>query len=128
MVSCCWSMQDGSTIFFESLIHLSLHKNGSSFSLFGHNTHCVKSIRIRSFSGPRFSAFRLNTEIYSVNLRIHSKCGKMQTRKTSNTDTFYALILPYFLLKTWFDIGRKVIFLQKICAPDFTNLAGKFVL
>ena len=28
--------------------------------------HCVKSSRIRSYSGPQFSAFGLNTERYSV--------------------------------------------------------------
>ena len=28
--------------------------------------HCVKSVRIRSFSGPHFPAFGLNTERYSV--------------------------------------------------------------
>ena len=38
-----------------------------------------------------FSAFRLNTERYGVSLRIQSKCGKMQTRITPNTDTFYAM-------------------------------------
>ena len=27
-----------------------------------YNEHCVKSIRIRSYSGPHFSAFRLNME------------------------------------------------------------------
>ena len=26
------------------------------------------------FSGPHFPSFRLNTDIYSLNLRIHSKC------------------------------------------------------
>ena len=36
----------------------------------------MKSIRIRSFSGPYFPAFDLNTEIYSV----------------SNTDTFHIVI------------------------------------
>ena len=33
------------------------------------------------FSGPYFPAFDLNTEIYSVNLRIQSECGKIWTRK-----------------------------------------------
>ena len=28
--------------------------------------HCVQSVRIRSFSGPYFSAFELNPEIYGV--------------------------------------------------------------
>ena len=32
--------------------------------------HCVKSVSIRSFSGPHFSEFGLNKEIYRV------KCGK----------------------------------------------------
>ena len=35
------------------------------------------------FSGLYFPVFRLNTEIYSVNLRIQSKCRKIRTRKNS---------------------------------------------
>ena len=54
---------------------------------------CVKSIRIRSYSGPYFPAFGLNTHRYGVSLRIQSECGKMRTRITSNTDSFYALLL-----------------------------------
>ena len=34
------------------------------------------------FSGSYFPAFGLNMEIYSVNLRIQSKCGKIRTKKT----------------------------------------------
>ena len=34
------------------------------------NTHYVKSVRIRSYTGPHFPAFGLNTERYSVSLRI----------------------------------------------------------
>ena len=34
--------------------------------------HCVKSIRIRSYSGPYFPSLGLNTEIYSVPLRIRT--------------------------------------------------------
>ena len=33
------------------------------------------------FSGLFFAAFGLNTEIYSVNLRVHYNFGKIQTRK-----------------------------------------------
>ena len=51
--------------------------------------HCVKSVHIRSFSDPYFSAFGLKTEIYSVNLRIQSECKKIRTRKIQNTDNFY---------------------------------------
>ena len=32
------------------------------------NNHCVKSARIRSFPGPYFSAFGVNTERYYVSL------------------------------------------------------------
>ena len=50
--------------------------------------HCVKSVTIRSFSGPYFPGFGLNTERYRVCLRIPSECGKMGTGKTPNTDIF----------------------------------------
>ena len=40
---------------------------------------CVKSLRIRSYSGPHFTAFGLNTERYYV------------SPETPNTDTFYAV-------------------------------------
>ena len=61
--------------------------------IIGHYWQCVKSVRIWSFSGPHFPAFGLNTERYSVPLRIQSKCGKIRTRKTPNTDTFHVVIL-----------------------------------
>ena len=54
--------------------------------------HCVKSVRIRSFSGPYFPAFGLNTERYGVSLHIQSECGKIRTRKTPITDTFHAVL------------------------------------
>ena len=54
--------------------------------------HCVKSVRIRSHSGPHFPAFGLNTKKYRVFLYIQSECGKMRTRITPNTDTFYAVL------------------------------------
>ena len=49
------------------------------------NYHCIKSVCIRSFSDPYFTAFGLNTEL------IQSECGKIRTRKTPNTDTFHAV-------------------------------------
>ena len=60
----------------------------------------VKSICIRSFSGPYFLAFGLNAGRYSVSLRIQSKCGKMRTTKAANTDTSYSV--PSFLT-SWVD-------------------------
>ena len=51
------------------------------------NIHCVRSIRILSYSGPHFPAFELNTERYFVSLRM------LRTRITPNTDTFHAVIV-----------------------------------
>ena len=59
------------------------------FEQFG-NT-CQKSVRIRRYSGPHFPAFELNTERYSVSLRIQFESGKIQPRITPNRDTFYAV-------------------------------------
>ena len=50
------------------------------------NIHCVKSVRIWSFSGPYFAAFGLNTERYRISHRIQS-----------NTDTFYAVITRHLV-------------------------------
>ena len=40
---------------------------------------------------PHFLAFGLITERYEIFLRI--QCGKMRSRVTPNTDTFYAVVL-----------------------------------
>ena len=50
--------------------------------------YCVKGVRIRSFSGPYFSAFGLLTDRYGIFLRITSEYGEIRTRKTPNTATF----------------------------------------
>ena len=67
-------------------------RNTLFYSNFKHKLHCAKSVRIRSFSGPYFAAFRLNKERYQVSLRIQSECGKIRTRKTPNTDPFYTVL------------------------------------
>ena len=38
--------------------------------------HCVKTVRIRSYSGPYFPAFGLNTDRSGLSLRIQSECSK----------------------------------------------------
>ena len=53
----------------------------------------MKRIRLWSFSVPYFPAFGLNTQRYSVSLRIQSEYGKILTRKTPNTETFYAVLM-----------------------------------
>ena len=55
--------------------------------------HCVKSVRIRSYSGPHFPIFGLIAERYSISSRILSEWGKMRTRITPVMDTFYAVLL-----------------------------------
>ena len=67
--------------------------------------HCVKNVRIRSYSGPHFFAFGLNTERYSASLphfpafglntevRMRENAGKMRTRITPNANIFYAVTI-----------------------------------
>ena len=67
-----------------------LHMRGLHFKIFinckfSFNLHCVKIVCIRRCSGSYFPAFGLNRE-----------CGKMRTRITLNTDTFYAVLHENF--------------------------------
>ena len=43
--------------------------------------HCVKSVRIRSYSGPYFPAFGLNTERYSVLSALERKIELWESRE-----------------------------------------------
>ena len=45
--------------------------------------------KYRDFPGPHILAIRLNTEIYSVNLRIQSEHRKIQTKKIMYSDMFH---------------------------------------
>ena len=65
---------------------------------FSNAFHYVKSVHIRSFSSPFFHAFGLNTERYRVPLRIQFKCGKIQARKTPNTDIFHVVFSSCHIL------------------------------
>ena len=62
--------------------------------------HCIKRVRIRSYSGPHFSRIRteygetLRISPYSV--RMRENAGKMRTRITPNADSFYAVGKDYF--------------------------------
>ena len=77
--------------------------------------HCVKCVRIWGFSGPYFPAFELNAEICRVNFRIQLECGKIQTRKTPDTDTlilFYSSKNVHVCLKI------------RICASIYIGMCG----
>ena len=63
--------------------------------IFRSDAHYVKSVRIRSFSGPYFPALRRNTERYSISLCIQSECRKERTKKTPNKDTFHVVAFCY---------------------------------
>ena len=51
-------------------------------------SHCLRSVRIRGYSGLYFPSFGLNTEKYIVSLRIQAEYEKIRTIITLNTDTF----------------------------------------
>ena len=78
-------------LLFVYLLHI--HFNSVTVSLWSDfqnagQFHCMISAHIRSFSGPYFATFGLNSERYGVSLRIEPEYGKIPTRKVPNTDTF----------------------------------------
>ena len=91
----------------------------------------LKSVQTRIFSGPCFPVFGLNTEIYGVNLRIQSKCGKIRTRRTPYLDDFHTVhitfirsslkqeILIRFLIIAIFIRYYLFRYFQKICRQLF---------
>ena len=76
---CLWGLK----CFFHNVLCIITNNSRAS--------HCLKSVRIWSFSGPYFPAFTLNTERCSLSLRTQSNFGKIRTGKTPNTDTFHAV-------------------------------------
>ena len=72
-------------------VNVYTHLNTNNKNLQCTSNHCVKNVRIQSFSGPYFPAFELISERYSVPLCIQSECRKIRTRKTPNTDAFYTV-------------------------------------
>ena len=49
-----------------------------------HPFHCVKSVRIQSYSGLHFPTIGPNTKRYSVSLRTQSECEKMRTDQNNS--------------------------------------------
>ena len=87
------------------------------------SNHCVKGVRIRSYSGPYFPAFGLNTERYSVSFRIHSECAKIRTRITPNTDTFYAVDISHVEGIGEVPIIVSTVFLLTISLKSFSTFS-----
>ena len=69
------------------------------------HTAC-KVFKYGVFYGPSFSAFGLNTERYSVSLRIQSECGKIRTRKNSvfgyfsRSDSYANYVITHMIAST----------------------------
>ena len=61
-------------------------KRGNNYKLY-----CKVCVHIWSLSGLHFPPFALNMEICGVSLHMQSKCRKLQTRTTLNTDIFHAV-------------------------------------
>ena len=60
-------------------------------SWFFFKNHCLKSVRIGSYSGLYFPTCGLTAERYGISLHIQFEFGKIRTRIPPNTDTFYAV-------------------------------------
>ena len=67
-----------------------------------------------------FSVFGLNIERCGVSLRIQSECGKIRTRKTSNTDIFHPVSdISFFSSPPWFHFSAE--FILKHLPLDYSN-------
>ena len=71
--------------------------------------HCVKSLRIWSFSSPYFPIFGLKRKRYGVSLCIHPECGKKGPEKLP-IRTFFTQRAPLqmnLLLNVWVHIDSE---------------------
>ena len=90
---------------FIRLIKLSWYKN----------RHIIPKNKLRkmcpfhSFSDAHFLDFGLNIEIYFVNFHIQSECGKTQTRKFLNMDTFHEVTRTHILPIQHFFLEYKIL-------------------
>ena len=81
--------------------------------------NCVKSVCIRSYSGPHFPPFGP-----SVSLRIQSGCGRARTGMIPNAVTFYA-VQGKEIRENWKEAGKtddcfSVNFSQLLHFPDIS--------
>ena len=87
--------------------------------------HYVKSVRIRSFSGPHFPTFGLNMLRLSVSLSIQSKWRKILTRKESVLGVFLVRIFVFSLdAEKNSEYGQflRSVFLQKSSTSIFDRI------
>ena len=92
------------------------------------NSHSMKSVQnTEFFSGPYFHEFRLNTEIYYVNLCIWSEYGKLRTRKNSLFGHSSYSACQISKMKSFFTRVNDFVKLLK-CRYHFKDLAKKWKL
>ena len=71
-----------------------------------YGVHCVKTVRIRRFSGAYVLAFELNMEIYSPNIFNQPECEKIRTRKTPNTGSSHAVVIAMIKIVIVHSFGK----------------------
>ena len=115
-----WIIEIQSCRMFGNIAIANYQKCFPNFCLITNNFFCVKSVSIRSYSGPHFPAFGLNTDRYGVSLRIYSECGKMWIRITPNTDTFHAVFNCLIAIRN-FMLSNFVLFHITPNVPNCAN-------
>ena len=99
------------------LLYIDLCKRGDSNQELDFFYYTVwKVSKYAEFSGPYFPVFGLNTEIYSVNLRVQSEYRKIRTRKSS--------VFGHFPLSVREHQKKIFQFIYSICSltSEFPNL------
>ena len=92
---------------------------------FTHCPHCVKTVRIRSYSGPYFSALGLNTERFGVSLRIQSECGEIRSVNSVNVRKNFATLKIFTLRKRARKLKRWQFYISQFCEKLYTILILK---
>ena len=85
------------------------------------NKHQVKSVDIRSFSGPFFRVLGLNMEIYFVNLRIYSVNLCIQSKRMDQENSEYVHVLHgvCFLIVEELSVKTEILQLESCCPQAF---------
>ena len=92
--------------------------------------HCIKKVRIRSFSDPHFSRiFSHSDRISPYSVQMRENQGKVRTRITLNKDSFYAALLFDKVLPfgNFWQCGRLIFFLHfytEVCFFAYYLLFG----
>ena len=115
----CW----WSHTLFQTVTKLLLVLTVAAFLPFSNNEQFVKSVCIWRLSSLHFPAFKLNTGRFGISLRTQSKYGKIRTRKSPDTDIFYAVKpTPVKKISKNCKISLKTLLLLKFIGVQFLPL------